>query len=1097
MPVRAGGQTGEPTDDVLVEFDDGARLFVQCKISVDITENVYAANGKKTPFASAWEQFGLQLLKGGSGVTTDCLVMAFSQWTGPLRELDNVLSRFRDHGGTLPLDHRRVAVPGPEKKTARKLLALLDELEKSPLLADLGSRRSEWLGKVYLHQLPLEREAESWGHLEDLIRSGVVADPAEAGRALGELFKLGDKAHVERTSFGLDQVRQALRLEGIWLKDVPNDSPDWVLLAARSRDAMDDIGSTLGENFCLPRSGVQSQIANAVEAGLATVVVGVSGTGKSAAVKAWATALDANAHRVVWLAGEDFDAGAELGAEGWLGLKRAPGDLFPNVGTRNAWLILDGLDRCFSEKAFRRVRRLVEACKLGEPGSAWRLLLICQDEEWGRVLRHLRSARVRLPMAEEPLVIPTLSSAELRGVAQRYPELAPLIELPYLQQLLSRPKILDFVRRHAGGLLDEGGMAVVSEADLAAWWWRTEVCASERPLARAAAVQEFAAQQASRGQVALRSTELGAEIRDEMDSLKRAGILRERSSRLDFTHDLYGDWSRVEILRSHDDDLGEFIAARAEQPLWPRAIRLHALGLLSDTRDDFTAWERVWLEIRGPNGEHEIASDIFLESVVFSDRAAAWLEMLWPRLREADGALLRRFLRRFLFVASVPDFKLVDELRRESGRGASIQEAAAVRRPIWRLWTPVIQFLHAHASEVVPWTLAELAKMAYQVLGNGPEDLPGRREMASLIVSAAEHCCRSGEHDRRWMDDTDKVVTQVYRAALRAYAEEPEKLREIIVRLCGLHENDWLPPEPPPPTPLAPANYPDDPVFREVVNWGLSQPLGGPVENWPWYGPWDDGPQHPVSDEFRAAFLKGDACAAMIEEDVAFAGKVLLATLIGEAHRLDPYGDFRGTLNETKGLQSDDIFEPPRYDTRPFQLFLWIAHQEGLAYLLRFVNFASERWAEQIRKLPVDSGEISEVTVPTERGPKQLFGCWRMYTGNLDAPWIHAGVRAALMAMEIWLKALHAHQIPVSALMTHILSESKSVGLAGVLITLGKRWPDLLWTELRSLVQTPELHLWEARRLDGQPSAVERRQTFGRNCRRDGGRSRRNFSRSR
>ncbi len=818
LPVRAGGQSGEPTDDVLVEFDDGARLLVQCKTSVDITKNVYAANCKKTPFASAWEQFGLQLLKDGSGVTADRLVLAFSQWTGPLRELADVLSRFRDHGGTLALDHRRVAVTDSEEKTARKLLALLDELEKSPSLADLRSRRSEWLGKVYLHQLPLEREAENWGHLEDLIRSGVVADPAEAGRVLGELFMLGDKAHVERTSFGLDQVRQALRLEGIWLKDVPNDSPDWAHLAVRSKEAMDDIGSTLGEDFCLPRSGVQNQIASAVEAGPATVVVGVSGAGKSAAVKAWATALDAGAHRVVWLAGEDFDAATESGTEGWLGLKKVPGDLFSNVGTRNAWLILDGLDRCFSEKAFQRVRRLAEACKLGEPSSAWRLLLICQDEEWGRVSHLLRSARVRLLIAGEPLVIPTLSDEELRVVAQQYPELASLIELPYLQPLLSRPKILDFVRRHAGSLLDEGEMAVASEADLAAWWWRTEVCVGERPLAQAAAVQEFAAQQADRGQVALRSTELGAAIRDEMDGLKRAGILRERSSRLDFAHDLYGDWTRVEILRSHDNDnLGVFIAARVEQPLWPRAIRLYALGLLSDSGDDFTAWERVWLEIRGPNGEHEVASDIFLESVVFSDRVEALLDTLWPRLRKADGALLQRFLRRFLFVASVPNFKLVDELRRERGQRASIQDAAAVRQPIWRLWTPVIRFLHARASEVVPWTLAELAKMAYQVLGNGPEDLPGRREMASLIVLAAEHCCRSGEHDRRWMDDTDKVVTQVYRAALRACTEEPEKLREIIVRLCGLHENDWLPPKPPPPTPLDPTDQSESTNNRSRV----------------------------------------------------------------------------------------------------------------------------------------------------------------------------------------------------------------------------------------------------------------------------------------
>ena len=293
LPLRAGGQSGEPTDDVLVEFDDGARLFVQCKTSLDITEKVYAANGKKTPFASAWEQFGLQLLKDGSGVTADRLVLAFSQWTGPMRELADVLSRFRDHGGTLALDHRRVAVTGSEKKTARKLLALLDELEKSLPLADLRLRRSEWLGKVYLYQLPLEREAESWGHLEDLIRSGVVADPAEAGRVLGELFTLGDKAHIERTSFGIDQVRQALRLEGIWLKDVPNQRPPIGRVSRRvPGKRWTTSARRWGEDFCLPRSGVQSQIASAVG--------GRSGYGRRRRVRARARAPPSKLGRPLW-----------------------------------------------------------------------------------------------------------------------------------------------------------------------------------------------------------------------------------------------------------------------------------------------------------------------------------------------------------------------------------------------------------------------------------------------------------------------------------------------------------------------------------------------------------------------------------------------------------------------------------------------------------------------------------------------------------------------------------------------------------------------------------------------------------------------------
>jgi hypothetical protein len=273
--------------------------------------------------------------------------------------------------------------------------------------------------------------------------------------------------------------------------------------------------------------------------------------------------------------------------------------------------------------------------------------------------------------------------------------------------------------------------------------------------------------------------------------------------------------------------------------------------------------------------------------------------------------------------------------------------------------------------------------------------LAGRREIAALIVSAAEHCCRLGLHDYRSRDEN--TVEQVYRSALRVFAEEPVRVRELSLRLCGRKENDWLIKEESKPRNPLSESLANGPVFQEIANIGTT-PIGGPVENWEVVGPWPDGPQFDVSREFREAFLKGDAHRAMIDKDPVLASEVLLSLLIERSHRVSPFDAFgSGCLDENRGLQSHDSLEEPFYSTGPFLYFLQSHPDAGLEFLLKFINFASERWAEQFARR---DEEIWKVTIRLADKERLLFGDWRLYYAYRSAPWIHGAIQAGVMALE-------------------------------------------------------------------------------------------------
>jgi hypothetical protein len=96
----------------------------------------------------------------------------------------------------------------------------------------------------------------------------------------------------------------------------PNHEADWRRLDARSRERIDAIGTTIGENFTIARADLWSFVTPQAVPGTAIVLEGESGAGKSAIAKQ----LAARSSRSLWLDAADLERSTLHDLETALGL---------------------------------------------------------------------------------------------------------------------------------------------------------------------------------------------------------------------------------------------------------------------------------------------------------------------------------------------------------------------------------------------------------------------------------------------------------------------------------------------------------------------------------------------------------------------------------------------------------------------------------------------------------------------------------------------------------------------------------------------------------------------------------------------------------
>lgn len=882
------------------------------------------------------------------------------------------------------------------------------------------------------------------------VRRQIAADAQTLWSILREIAAELRPQAGSLTLFGLvDRLRARIALA-----DYPDHAADWVTLDARSAREAGLVRNAIADRIRLPRAERVAEIIQAISEHPQVTLLGSSGVGKSALAKVVFEQRVSHRERTLWVDASSLDRAADFGAfESSLQLRHPLSELLGSETSRAPVVILDGLDRLYAEQSFRTVATLLRSARASSQAAKWRVVAVCQSQEWPRVLEGLQRAGAPVtPWGTH--ATSAMRIEDLQQVRQAVPALARLLLQPQVGSILTNLKLLDLVVRRLDGGTSIDASGWVGESSVAEWFWSAEIDRGSDRLARGQFARSLAQAQADQLVVSVSVDTLDAGSLPAATSLTADQLLVQvPDDRLAFAHDLYGDWARLRVLLNHRADLAAFLQTRHESPLWHRAIRLLGIHLL-ERANGIAEWRTLMASFG--DGNLAIVRDLLLEAPAFAMNAGQLLESVFPDLIAGDGELLRRLLTRFFAFATVPDERM-QEIARAVGMDAH-EARATFRRPHWPYWLDVLAVLHAHRVDALRVAAPEIAKIVEMWLEFVPTGSIRRREAAELAVMLGQRAVDSRD-DYRERDERGRF----YRCALMAAPERPDDVA-LIARTAAERI----------PRPVGPEDESPPPRLRPRSMFST----GG------MRGPRPDGPLARVDEAFQDVVLDTPAIQHLYRVRPTVAREVVLATLI-EPPREEYWGS--GGVHERElDLVNRHKWHPALYTQGPFLACLRGNFAEGLELIMQLVDFAAARAGERAERerrewrarAIADGHTEAEVdqamatapvprlllhdggsTILTFQGDATVYG-WSSGLGNPpDA------VEVSLMALEQYFYMRLDAGDDIAEEVSAVFARSKSVAPLGVLCDLGKRQLSLFDRPLRALLSAPELYSWEIDKL--------------------------------
>ncbi len=565
-----------------------------------------------------------------------------------------------------------------------------------------------------------------------------------------------------------------------------------------------------------------------------------------------------------------------------------------------------------------------------------------------------------------------------------------------------------------------------------------------------------------------------------LGELAQEGLIQVNGPSVQFAHDLMGDWARYRILKFAENDAAQRIKTLAHIPRWGRAIRLYAQSL-AEHGGGLDNWKVVSAQLAGEDAESKLASDLFLDGLLFAANSESLLEQVWPDLIADKGQILHRLLKRLQHVASFPDWRfrgLIDPKLAE-------QSEAWFRIPHPLYWVPVLRVLSQHSRDIAKHALLQGAEVCALWLRTMPVGMPGRGEagvVALELGKEAQGLIAEGVH----FGGKDKVV---YEAVLSAAPEFPEEVTQIALELAARRDD--------PEHAVARAREEEDRQAKAREEWRTNHPEESRRERIPVPGvtlyrrgpmrpPAADGPEREVSEGFRSAVPETPALNGLIGVRPEVAREVLLAVCIEEPRRSEPEDSGRLFWRDRLGLADWRHGYPAMNWKGPFLKFLQDAPEQGLDAIVRLVNYATMRWLEDGLGSNVPEEERRKYGLEFVVGGKPVFwlGDGNVFAWNRYLQMHGDTVQCALMALEKWLDDEIESGRSVAEWVQYLFDHGESLAFAGVLVSVGLRYRGLFTRELQPLLGNFYVYRWQSSlavsegneswkiSLAGQPEAV-------------------------
>ena len=1031
-----GRDLGWLADDFIIECSASAGKRA-AGISIKSDRQVTAAGFPSDFVAIAWQQwFGVhtsRVLRGSD----DAVVLMVGSLS---HDVEDAWSNLISDALTTTPDRMLARLVEPEAAAGsqssalqRALFASLrcpDELRNAGDASDAAAL--QLLSRVRLMSFdfeatPSRNHDHALRDCQNVLQSG---DAEEAKSLWSHLLTIAD---ANRAGGSLDLAGLLAELRGeIDLRHHPDYRRDWEVLDRSSRELMADIRSQIYSLAPLPRDEARAKVLNCLNRDRACFLVGKSGTGKSALAKQIG---EGDYPRCVWFAETTIDYDTEAAFEHEIGIAHPLCEIL-STSPEPCLIVFDGFER-YSPRTQRLSHRWMQVLLADTAPGHIHVLVTSQIEPAPKLVRGFIEADLPPALHRTTQLTPP-SADDVQSLVAPISELQWASLRPELRGLLTNLKILDWLVAAARSGKAINPASIISVSYLMDALWERWVEGDANQLGRSHLLMRLGMLEGDTLLASVPRMQLEQSEQAALGSLTSSDLVRIRDQRVRFTHDMLGDWARLNVLIGEPDLSAPSVRSRAKLPRWHRAMRLFGQRLLEQSNEGAERWRQTIESLEDGTEEGAIIRDQLIEALFLATNADALLRRSWGALTANRGRLLAVMVERFMFTATLPDLRIGALLSETEETG---EWDHLFRLPYWPYWPPMLTVLHAHRDEVarlVPHAAAKLCalwlKSVPVELGEG-RAMPWRKQAAELAVAIGREVQALNAEGNYYSKGHDKTV---YEAVLAAAPDLPDDVAQFCLELAQRRDLDAAIV-----TRLEQSYERQRVKRRQYLNANPERQRPPPsLSAWrrgELRPPWPDGPRDDVQNAFQEACLDTGAFAALVRAKPDAALEVLLAVCI-EPPKHEDFG--RSSMPEA-GLDHWHGGDPPLYCRGPFLQFLKGASDQGLSFALRVVNFASRRFCEG-HGLTVRIGNDTRLWC----GNSNIFRWhhdWPVSFGSM--------IHCVLMAVERWLYEKIDCGEDIGPYIERILRESESLAFAGLLFDVGKYRPSLFGDVLKPLLQ--------------------------------------------
>lgn len=674
-------------------------------------------------------------------------------------------------------------------------------------------------------------------------------------------------------------------------------------------------------------------------------------------------------------------------------------------------IVIDGLENTDNENKRRVVNEILVAVREynnkiksfgGSTKQYWKIICTSRTLNIDKILINLETRISIQNNALQKLELHGLSKEEKEGIIKKKPNLKLLINNKKLQDLFSRPGILDLACIKNFPTQKQVLEQINSESQFMAIFWEhvisrdvEMVSGTGTPLDREKLVLNIA------------KHSLLEDVRIQIDSgidyeslkgLQDDRIIQQENNGLYFVYDYIEDWACAFLLKNNFETVFNKIQNKPDSLRIISSFRLFSQFLL-DVEKNPDEWMKIVeflkSKINSPRWESE-----WISSPMFSPNFQFTLDLLSDYLIKNEKDLLTKLLRSLRLVGVTYDIKMLFKIGLRQDEIITALPTVAI--PIYDKWEPILKFILSNFERIEGIFLLEYSNISriWMEKTNGNKSF--RSELTKKNLELLSEYMKF---------DLTRQKTKI------SYSDE-EKFRENLV-YSVLQASDILPNE-----------------IDSFIRFYTTEKTRD------YHGIYEYILKNGWAPLVR--FLPHSFVDVMIQ-------------ILCENLKPDRYG--WGSLYGL-GIRHDDTWFVPSPLLEPFYPLLKLHPEEGLRLIHKIVNHSTLAWRiREHKESPVVQTLDIDNKILNLWGDYRVFRWFRFYSLGSHA------VCCALMALEKWMDESIKAGMNSKALFTKILLKTNCVGVVGVCCSVALANPRKIDNSiLVSILENPVFWLMDEHR---------------------------------